>query len=87
MDHIYTGLYKAFVALPDLTEQTDSPLQILHALFDFPVSPQLFTDLLDGALPTFREHIILNKLTGTVGHPKSDSTLFHSHQTLCIHGT
>ena len=87
MHHIRAGLCKTFMAFPDLTEQTDSPLQILHALFNLPVSPQLFTDLLDGALPTLREHIVLNKLTGTVGHPKSDGTLFHGHQTLCIHGT
>ena len=31
MHHICAGLDKTFMAFPDLTEQTDSPLQILHA--------------------------------------------------------
>ena len=56
-------------------------LQIFYPLLDLTIRSQLFADCRHRIFLTPREHIILDKLTCTIGHPQRNGTLFHRHKT------
>ena len=55
--------------------------QILYPFLDLPICTQLLTDGRNRIFLTSRKHIILDELSCPVGHPKSNGTFFHRHQT------
>ena len=75
------------MALMDRIQHVDTFLQILYFFLNLPVSTKLLTDLLNGTLLTSGEHVIPDKLSCTVSHPKGNGTLLHSHKTSRIHAS